>query len=113
VLLVEAELCTQLVWQEAGDLVGTARLGGCNRALSPRALSCLAACRAQLLAHDADLEGDRGAERLAGLLPHPYRLRPPLAKDPTAYVQSGGYLRAWLLGELGRLRLPPRDSTPD
>ena len=37
VVLVEAELCAQLVWQEAGDLVGTASLGGCRRTLTERA----------------------------------------------------------------------------
>jgi hypothetical protein len=29
VIVVEAELCAQLVWQEAGDLLGVTSLGGC------------------------------------------------------------------------------------
>jgi hypothetical protein len=102
VVLLEAELCAQLVWQEAGDLVGAASLGGCNRALTRRALDRLAACPIQLLAHDADAEGDRGAERLAAQLPRPWRARPPGAKDPTAYGQAGGNVRAWLAAEVAR-----------
>jgi hypothetical protein len=112
VLLVEAELCAQLVSQEAGDLVGTASLGGCNRALSERALERLAACPAQLLAHDADVEGDNGAHRLAPRLPHPWRMRPPTGKDPTAYAQGGGRVRAWLLSELERLHRPAPTHRP-
>jgi len=103
VVLLEAELCAQLLWQEASDLVGTASLGGCNRALAERALARLAACPVQLLAHDADVEGEKGAERLAPRLPRPRRIRPPYAKDPTDYHQQGGDVRAWMTCELGRL----------
>jgi hypothetical protein len=110
VCVAEAELCAQLVWQEARDLVGTASLGGCRRTLTERALARLAGTPGQLLAHDADPEGDRGAERLAGQLPHPCRMRPPLGKDPTAYAQQGGRIRDWLLAELGRLRPQPSPS---
>jgi hypothetical protein len=30
-------------------------------------------------------------------LPRAVRVRPPLAKDPTAYAQSGGSVRDWLI----------------
>jgi hypothetical protein len=96
VVVVEAELCAQLIWQEAGDLVGVAGLGGCQRALTAGELAQLAACSRQLLAHDADLDGDAGAAFLARQLPRPRRLHPPAGKDPTAYRQRGGSVRDWL-----------------
>jgi hypothetical protein len=102
VVFVEAELCAQLIWQEAGDLVDVVSLGGCQRALSAGELAKLAACSPQLLAHDADLDGDTGAACLTLQLPHPRRLRPPAGKDPTAFFQQGGSVREWLWSELTR-----------
>jgi DNA primase len=104
VLLVEAELCALLIWQEAHDLLSTASLGGCNRTLTERALGRLTACPTQLLAHDADVEGEKGADRLERRLPHAHRIRPPFGKDPTEYAHAGGCVRDWLHAELDRLQ---------
>src|SRR5919202_6906568 len=37
-ILAEGEFDALLLWQEAGDLVGTATLGCCNQGVSPKAL---------------------------------------------------------------------------
>jgi DNA primase len=99
-VLAEGEFDTLLLWQEAGDLVGTATLGSCTRRVSPGALRCLLGCASLLLPYDADDEGDRGAERLCRLLPRARRLRPPLGKDLTHFWQLGGRVRDWMQFEL-------------
>jgi hypothetical protein len=96
-LIVEAELCAQLVWQEARDLVHPVSLGGCRRTLTPRVLERLDAGPVQFVGYDADSEGDRGSEHLLEQFPRGVRVRPPLAKDPTAYAQAGGSVRDWLI----------------
>jgi hypothetical protein len=62
-ILTEGEFDALLLWQEAGDLLGMATLGSCNRGLSARALRYLLGCPRLLVAYDADAEGERGAER--------------------------------------------------
>ena len=63
-ILAEGEFDALLVWQEAGDLVGVATLGSCNRGVSAKALRYLLGCPRLLVAYDVDAEGDKGAERL-------------------------------------------------
>ena len=91
-----------LLWQEAGDLVGTATLGSCNRGFSARALRYLLGCPRLLVAYDVDAEGERGAERLGQLSPRMQRIRPPMGKDVTAFWQAGGRVRDWMWFELAR-----------
>jgi DNA primase len=102
-ILAEGEFDAQLLWQEAGDLVGVASLGSASRWPTPHALRYLAACSGLLLATDADDEGDQGADRLALVLPgRTWRLRPPLGKDATEYRRLGGNVRDWVRFELRR-----------
>jgi hypothetical protein len=95
-ILLEGELDTRLVWQEAGDLLGTASLGSARKGLSPRALGRLAARTPLLEAYDRDTEGRAGAERLRLVVPHLRTTLPPAGKDPTAYWQRGGAVRPWI-----------------
>jgi DNA primase len=101
-ILPEGEFDAMLLWQEAGDLVGTATLGSCSKRLSPRALRYLLACSRLVLPYDADAEGDKGAERLCQLLPRARRARPPMGKDLTQFWQLGGRVRDWVRFELAR-----------
>jgi hypothetical protein len=89
-----------LLWQAAGDLLGTATLGSCSRRLSSSALQSLLGCSHVLVAYDADSEGERGAEQVGQLLPHARRVRPPRGNDMTQFHQLGGHLRDWLQLEL-------------
>jgi DNA primase len=98
-ILLEGVLDTLLVWQETGDLLGTASLGSCRKLPSRRAL-VLERCRPLLEAYDADGEGEAGAIRLHRLLPDLVRVRPPVGKDPTAYSRKGGSVRDWLITAL-------------
>jgi DNA primase len=113
-ILLEGALDTLLVWQEAGDLLGTASLGSCSKLPSPRAVQVLDKAEPLFEAYDADVEGEAGAQRLhqalfqasnraqaQGLL----RLRPPVGKDPTHFAQHGGSVRAWLQTALESLHV--------
>jgi len=102
-ILTEGEFDALLLWQEAGDLVGVATLGSCNRGVSPKALRYLLGCPRLLVAYDVDAEGERGAERLGQLSPRMRRIRPPMGKDVTALWQAGGQVRDWVQFELARL----------
>ena len=92
-ILAEGEFDAMLLWQEAGDLVGVATLGSCNRGFSARALRYLLGCPRLLVAYDVDAEGDKGPERLGQLSPRMQRVRPPVGKDVTAFWQAGGRVR--------------------
>jgi DNA primase len=102
-ILTEGEFDALLLWEEAGDLIGVATLGSCNRGLSALALRYLLGCPRLLLAYDVDLEGEKGAERLAQLSPRMQCVRLPVGKDVTAFWQTGGQLQAWVRFELARL----------
>jgi len=113
-ILLEGVLDTLLVWQEAGDLLGSASLGSCRKLPSPRALRVLERARPLFEAYDADVEGEAGAQRLHQVLsqaqtPTPtqclIRLRPPVGKDPTGFAQRGGSVRAWLEAALESQRV--------
>jgi hypothetical protein len=100
-VLAEGELDIQLVWQEAGDLVGVATLGSASHWPTPHALRYLAACSRLLVAADADAEGDQDTEKLARLVPgRSRRVRPPLGKDATRFWRLGGNVRDWVQFEL-------------
>jgi hypothetical protein len=103
-ILAEGEFDAMLVWQEAGDLVGGATLGSCNRGVSSKALRYLLGCPRLLVAYDVDAEGDKGAERLRQLSPRMHRIRPSVGKDVTAFWQASGWVRDWIRFELARLR---------
>jgi hypothetical protein len=90
-ILLEGVLDTLLVWQEAGDLLGTASLGSCRKLPSPRALRVIERAQPLFEAYDADVEGEAGAQRLHQVLfqtqtptqtQHLIRLRPPVGHDP-------------------------------
>ena len=87
-ILAEGEFDALLLLQEAGDLVGVATLGSCNRGLSARALRYLLGCPRLLAAYDVDAEGEKGAERLGQVSPRMQRVRPPVGKDVTAFWQA-------------------------
>ncbi|MBV9358557.1 MAG: toprim domain-containing protein [Chloroflexi bacterium] len=101
-VLAEGEFDTMLLWQTAGDLVGTATLGSCSRRLSPGALRSLLGCSQVLVVYDADKEGDKGAEYVCQLLPRAHRARPPRGKDVSTYHELEGQVREWLQRELMR-----------
>jgi len=101
-VLAEGEFDTMLLWQAAGDLLGTATLGSCSRRLSRDALEYLSGCSEVLVAYDADSDGDRGAEQVCRVLPHARRLRPPLGNDVSHFQQLGGGVRDWLQHELAQ-----------
>ena len=92
-ILAEGEFHAMLLWQEAGDLLGIATLGSCNRGISAKALRYLLGCLRLLVAYDVDAEGEKGAERLGQLSPRMQRIRPPVGKDVTAFWQAGGRVR--------------------
>jgi hypothetical protein len=58
-ILTEDEFDALLLWQEAGDLVGVATLGSCNRDISPKALRYLLGCPRLLVAYDVDAEAKK------------------------------------------------------
>jgi hypothetical protein len=101
-ILAEGEFDAMLLWQAVGDLIGIAALGSCNRGLSAKALRYLLGCPRLLVAYDVDTEGEKGAERLRQLSPRMHRMRPPVAKDVTAFWQAGGRVRDWVRFELAR-----------
>lgn len=98
--LLEGELDTLLVAQEAGDLVATASLGACRKLPGPRALARLSAGTPLLGIYDADAEGQAGLARLGGLLPALIPSRPPQGKDATCFWQEGGQIRPWILAQV-------------
>ena len=103
-ILTGGEFDTLLLWQEAGNLVGVATLGSCNRGISAKALRYLLGCPRLLVAYDVDVEGEIGAERLGQLSPRMHRIRPPVGKDVAAFWQAGGRVRDWVRFELAWLR---------
>ncbi len=102
-VLVEGEFDTQLVWQEARRLASALTLGSASRWPTEIALRYLAGCSRLLVATDADTEGDRWAERLAGVVSKDSRrVVPPAGKDVTDYWRSGGDVTGWIRAELDR-----------
>jgi hypothetical protein len=93
-----------LLRQEVGDLVGVGTLGSCNRGLTARALRYLLGCPRLPVAHDVDIEGEKGAGRLGQASPRMHRIRPLVGKDVTAFWQAGGRVRDWTRFELARLQ---------
>jgi len=104
--LLEGELDTLLVAQEAGDLVATASLGACRKLPGPAALKHLSGCMPLLGVYDADAEGQAGLARLGGLLPALIPSRPPHGKDVTCFWQEGGQIRPWILAQVGHGTVP-------
>ncbi len=94
-LLAESELDAILAWQEAGDLLDVASLGGAGRHLSPRWMLDLLPYRRIVLAYDRDRAGRQGAQQLQALSQRLVVVTPPAA-DLCAYRQQGGDLRGWL-----------------
>jgi hypothetical protein len=103
-ILLEGALDTVLVWQDAGDLLGTASLGSCRKLPSRSALDVLGQCLPLFGAYDADDEGEAGASRLRQILSELVRVRPPTGKDPTRFRRAGGSVRAWVEALLARTR---------
>ena len=102
-VLCEGELDAMLLDQEAGDLVGVATLGSCDRLPGPRARALLLPIPRLLVAYDADAPGERGARRLLAVSPRLRRLQLPAGHDLTELQQRGGDLRAWLAPALAPL----------
>jgi hypothetical protein len=58
-ILAEGEFDAMLLWQEASDLVGVARLGSCNLSVSAKASRYVLGCPRLLVAYDVDAEATR------------------------------------------------------
>ena len=108
-ILLEGELDTQLVWQAAGDLLGTATLGSARKNVSGRARDRLVNCGPLLEAYDRDTEGRAGADRLRLGLLHALTALPPVGKDPTCFGKPSSRrqmrprVAAWAAGS----KVPP------
>jgi len=113
IVLPEGELDAVLLEQHCGDLVGVATLGSASRRPDALAADHLLGARVILTLCDSDTAGERGADRLAGMMTRALRIRVPIGKDPTDFVKAGGDLRAWLLFELERLGLLKEELLPE
>ena len=98
-LLAESELDAILAWQEGGDFLDIASLGGAGKRLPPQWMAYLLPYRKILLAYDADKAGRQGGENLRTLSRRLLILTPP-AEDLCAFYQEGGDLHAWMRGIL-------------
>lgn len=96
-LLCEGEFDAMLAWQECGDLVDVATLGGA--AQRPRAIDMPYLLRARriIAAYDSDAAGASGRAALMTLSSRVVPVTPP-AKDVTELYTSGGRdgLREWV-----------------
>jgi DNA primase len=101
-VMCEGELDTLLVWQAVYDRTATVSLGSASRWPTRYGALLLAQAMPLLLGYDADVEGDKGAERLRQLAPRARRIRPPVGKDIGEFVESGGRVKAWITYELAR-----------
>jgi len=113
IVLPEGELDAVLLEQHCGDLVGVATLGSASRRPDALAADHLLGARVILTLCDSDTAGERGADRLAGLMSRAIRVRVPVGKDATDFVKAGGDLRAWLSFELERLDLLSEELSPE
>lgn len=111
-LLCEGERDTILAWQEVGDLVDVATLGGAGKKLGGRWLLWLLPYKRILAAYDTDAAGRKGADNLASMSRRVQVIRVPHSKDLADFHAAGGDLRAWLLYHLDRLGAGPGQLEP-
>lgn len=98
VFIVEGELDSILLDQEAGDLVGVCTLGGASDAFDwSRWGKYLSFARWLLVAYDHDQAGDAGAEKWQALSGRVRRVYVPTGKDITDAWQSGVNLSDWVM----------------
>jgi DNA primase len=105
VVLAEGEFDVMLLEQLCGDLVAVATLGGASKQITATTAEYLLGARVLFTLYDTDTAGEKGAAQVAALTMRARRLRVPIGKDPTDFMQAGGDLRAWLTFELERLDL--------
>lgn len=101
--VVEGELDAMLLHQEVGECAGVVTLGSAAAPVNPEALWRLLPVGSLLVAYDADAEGQKGAERWAGLSSRVRRIRPPAGKDLTEAWLAGKDLRKWAFHQLHAL----------
>jgi DNA primase len=95
-LLCEGEFDAMLAWQEAGDLVDVATLGGAHKGVKGQWLFKLLPYQKIVAAYDADDAGRSGAKKLTVLSNRVLPVQVPLGKDLTDFHQAGGDLHAWV-----------------
>ncbi len=94
-LLAESELDAILVWQESGDLLDIASLGGAGKQLDSHWIPYLLPYRRIFLAYDQDKAGLHGARKLAALSQR-LVVSPPPEGDLTDFHQTGGDVRDFI-----------------
>lgn len=94
-LMAESELDAILAWQEAGDLMDVATLGGAGKRLNSRWLPYLLSYRRIFLAYDQDKPGQAGAQKLASISSR-LIVSPPPQGDLTDFHIADGNIRAWV-----------------
>lgn len=101
-LLCEGEFDALLAWQELGDLVDVASIGGARMRLRMDDAVRMLGARRILAAYDQDAAGDAGREALAALSERVVRVRPRAHDLTEMYGRSGALgLRWWLEEVLG------------
>ncbi len=98
-LLAESEFDALLAWQEAGDWVDVATLGGAGKNLKTAWIPQLLSYRRILVAYDLDAPGQQGANKLAHLSDRLEVCPPPLG-DLCDFQMQGGGMRSWVEGLL-------------
>ncbi len=105
-VLTEGEFDCMLLWQEAGDLVGTATLGSCTASPNDQTVQHLLTVKHILIAYDADQQGQRGAANWTWTR-RARRITLPLndseGKDITDLWKADHDVRAWLTTHLANM----------
>ena len=107
-VLCEGEFDAILAWQEIGDLVDVATLGGASKGgggIPGRWLLRLLPYNRILVAYDVDPAGDSGAADLLKQSKRAVSVKVPQGDDLTAFWRSGGDLRAWIAFQLAALEV--------
>lgn len=101
-MMVEGEIDTLSVQQEAGDLIAVVATGSTTRGRLMRWNADLAMASIVLQSFDEDAAGDQGAEYWLETLKHSMRWSPAVCKDPNEMLQLQNKpdaivtLRAWV-----------------
>jgi hypothetical protein len=100
-LVVEGELDALVGWQECGQIVNVASVGGASQTPQPEALDALAGCPSWLVLPDADGAGEGALEKWESI--DADAVVPVMLtgghKDITDFATAGGDVPGWLEGE--------------
>jgi DNA primase len=101
VLITEGEFDALLAWQEAREHIDVLTMGAAKDLPAGTWLAYLLSGQRFYIATDTDEPGNAAAAKWAGLLgERGQRAAVPTGKDITEYWQSGGDVRAWVVGLL-------------